>query len=494
MTRCVQEISGKAKSKYSFYSWDRIDGIRVMDLKNGTLTATKATTDEPTDDPIMALDWAESINNMPDDSILFLKDFHHYAKKDAVSRKIRNLVPVFKSKGKVLVIISHLVDIPAELEKEVTVVRFSLPDTDDLRIVLKATCENGGAPYPKDDEPILKAALGMTSFEAENAFAVSLIEKKTFDESIVRREKAAIVKKTGLLEVIETDLSLKDVGGLDALKSWLKVRENCFTEKAHQYGIRPPKGLLLVGVPGTGKTLSAKTIASIWHRPLLRMDVAKMYGQYVGESEGNIRKGLQIAEAVSPCILFLDELEKAFAGAKGDSSGDSGVGKRVFGSFLTWLSDKTSDVFVVATANNVTALPPELLRGGRFEAIFWVDLPDVDQRKEIIKIHLEKVGRKHENYDLDKLARVCKDFTGAEIEVWIREALVIAYSQGKDMGTDHLTELVSGITPIAKLMAADINSSRKWAQDHGVKYASSCKIKEEEPLKRKITLTEGVGG
>jgi ATP-dependent 26S proteasome regulatory subunit len=495
MTCFVKEMQA-SQDEYSFFSWDRIDGIKKRSMAEGILTSQlvvpklKDGEENHLDDPMIGLDWAETA--MKDNSVLFLLDYHHYIKKDAVSRKIRNLLPFFKAKGKVLAVVSHMMDAPAELEKEIAVVRFNLPDKNDLKLILKGLCESAYRtstktpkvnPYPKDEKienSVIESALGLTSIEAENAFSISLIEKNGMDPDIVRREKAATVKKTGFLEVIEnSNTTLADIGGLDNLKDWLVDREDCFSPKARQFGIAPPKGLLLTGVPGSGKSLSAKAVSNIWHRPLLRFDMSKILGAYVGDSESNLRKCLHIASAVAPCVVWIDELEKAFAGAKGDSSGDSGTTKRVFGAFLTWMSEKTEDVFIVATANEVASLPPALLRGGRFDAIFWVDVPDAKQREEIISIHLKKVGRPVAMFDLKALVGASDTFTGAEIEVWVKEALVTAYKAKdkngaplSDLQTKHLLQTSKEITPIARLMAEELEASRAWAKDHGVKYAT----------------------
>lgn len=487
ITTFAKEMS-QAKEEYNLYSWDRVDGVKIRRIENDVLKSAKVEV-EGLDDPLVVLDWAAS-KEMSDDSILFLQDYHHYAKKDSVSRKIRNLIPSFKAKGKVLVIISHTVDIPDEIEKEITVIPFRLPDIKELKNTLKSVCESANAPYPKTgkDLPILQAALGMTSFEAENAFSVSLIENKAFDVGTVNREKAAIVKKTGLLEVVEVKETINDVGGLNNLKAWLTAREDCFSEKAQEFGIAPPKGLLLVGIPGTGKSLSAKCVANLWKRPLLRLDMGKVFGSYVGESESNIRKCLDIAEAVAPCCLWIDELEKSFSGTKGSGSDTHEVSKRVYSTFLTWLQEKTSDVFIVATANDVESLDPALLRGGRLDTIFWVDLPDSKQREEIITIHLAKVGRKPKNFDIKKLAKASEKFTGAEIEVWLKEALVYAFQHGHELCDQDLLDVKGEVTPIATLMAEDIKRSRRWAEERKVKLASIGTEELEPKVARKISL------
>lgn len=324
----------------------------------------------------------------------------------------------------------------------------------------------------------------MTSLEAENAYSLSLREKKRFSPKLIRREKATIVKKTGLLEVIQSDEGIDDIGGLNNLKMWLQAREKCFSKAAEEFGIKPPKGLLLVGVPGTGKSLSAKVVASIFQRALLRLDMGRIFGSYVGESEGNFRKCLQIAEAIAPDTLWIDELEKSFGGAGQD--GQHETGKRVFSTFLTWMEEKTADVFIVATANNVTALPAALLR--RFDTIFWVDIPDtVEQRIEILDIHLRKVGHQDDKLDREKLAKACEGFTGDEIKKWVEAALVRAFQQGQGLTEQAFLDVHKDVTPISTLMKDEIDSSRQWAKSHGVKWAS---VKEEEleksPILKKV--------
>lgn len=492
MTSFAQEIT-QSKNKYSMFSWDSVDGIRSLTVKNNTLGSIKLAPEDDMDttDPMIALSWFE---NQPEYSVLFLKDFHRYINSTEIPlyRKIRNSVPIFKAKPLLLVILAPAIKIPLELEKDTTVISFSLPDKNELRKVLKAVCVSASqgdkiSEYPKDDNALLESALGMTTFEAENAFSISLIETKSFDPAIIRREKAAIVKKTGHMEVMEVNKTGKDIGCLENFKAWLQARVDCFSDAARAFGITPPKGVLLVGVPGTGKSLAAKCSASMMGRPLLRLDMGKIYGSLVGESEANMHRCLKIAEAVAPCVLFIDELEKSFSG-KGEDSHE--VTKRVFASFLTWLQEKTADVFIIATANNVQILPPELLRPGRFDCIFWVDVPDtIEQITEILKIHIRQRGHEKDELDYDSLASLCAGFTGAEIEAWVAEALVHAFQAKRALSQEDFVVTVKDITSITTLMKADIKTAREWAKTHGVKYASIKKMESEKtPGQRKIAL------
>jgi SpoVK/Ycf46/Vps4 family AAA+-type ATPase len=497
LTDYVNQISGikvaDGDLKYETYTWDVADGIRKIGIKDGVLASGEAL-EGTASDPLNPLTWLDE--KAEDNTIMFLKDYNPFLQKEFqdsifLHRKIRNSIGKFRAKGKVLVILSTDVQIPQDLDKEITVLDYKLPTRDDLKIVLKACCEFSEAPYPANDEELIDAALGMTSFEAENAFSISLVESKKYDAAIIRREKSSIVKKTGLLEVINSTYTLDDIGGLELLKDWLRARKDCFSTTAKEFGISPPKGLLMVGVPGGGKSLSAKAVATVWGRPLVRLDMGRIFGSYVGESENNMRRCLDIAEAVSPCILWMDELEKSLSGNKAGMESHETT-RRVFQELLTWMQERTSDVFLVATANSVESLPPELLRAGRIDAIFWVDLPDMVQREEIIKIHLKKRGRNPNMFGgkITELVKVSEGFTGAEIEVWIMESLVRAFSQKhKDLQLDDLLATVLEITPISKLMETDIQNARNWAKNRGTKMASiTHKPKSDNDGKRKMNL------
>lgn len=489
LTSYVADISN-AKEQYNTYAWDIADGIHAATISDGTLMfekesikvkMTTANGEEEVDsnmDPLIPLKWLDE--EAPNNTIVFLRDYTPFLDKsckDAVllSRKIRNLIPKFKAQGKTLVILSPTVAIPNELEKEVSVIEFKLPTRDVLDIVLKGVCESTGKNYPSDTDMIIDSALGMTAFEAENAFCISLIESKKFDPAVIRREKASIVRKSGLLEIVDTsDFSLDDIGGMENVKKWTLLRKDCSSTKAREFGITPAKGLLLVGVPGCGKSLFAKVIAVVRGQVLVRLDMGRIFGSYVGESEANMRKVLTTLEAVSPCVVWLDELEKSMSGNKAGHEGHETT-RRVFQEFLTWMQEKKADCLLVATANSVESLPPELIRPGRIDKMFFVDLPDEVQRAEIFRIHLRKAGRKPDMFDKDmaEIVALSKDFTGAEMEVWVKDSLVTAFSAShKDITLEDLKETVKEITPIIKLMSADIQNARKWAESHGAKPAS----------------------
>jgi SpoVK/Ycf46/Vps4 family AAA+-type ATPase len=291
------------------------------------------------------------------------------------------------------------------------------------------------------------------------------------DVELILEEKRQTIRQTQILDFYPTTADITDIGGLDNLKDWLIRRGGSFSAKARQYGLPYPKGLMLVGIQGTGKSLSAKAIAHHWHLPLLRLDVGRLFGGLVGESESRTRQMVQLAEALAPCVLWIDEIDKAFAGA--DGRGDSGTSSRVFGTFITWMAEKTSPVFVVATANNIQSLPPELLRKGRFDEIFFVGLPSRDERRSIFSVHLTRLRPQAlQSYDLDRLAYETPDFSGAEIEQTLIEAMHIGFSQNRDFTTDDILESASQMVPLARTAQDQIAALQAWAASGKARLAS----------------------
>jgi SpoVK/Ycf46/Vps4 family AAA+-type ATPase len=291
------------------------------------------------------------------------------------------------------------------------------------------------------------------------------------DVELVLEEKRQTIRQTQILDFYPATEKISDIGGLDNLKDWLLRRGGAFSERARAYGLPHPRGLLLVGIQGTGKSLTAKAIAHHWHLPLLRLDVGRLFGGLVGESESRTRQMIQVAEALAPCILWIDEIDKAFAGIGG--KGDAGTTSRVFGTFITWLAEKSSPVFVVATANDIQALPPEMLRKGRFDEIFFVGLPSQEERKAIFTVHLSRL-RPHnlKNYDIDRLAYETPDFSGAEIEQTIVEAMHIGFSQNRDFSIDDILEAASQIVPLARTATEQIQFLQDWAAAGKARLAS----------------------
>jgi len=409
-----------------------------------------------------------AVEELPDNSLVLLKDFHLFLEdgNPVLIRKVKESLRTGKTKGKVLIVSGCRRALPPELEREWIVLEFSLPDKDQLGVVLDNLAASAALPKPDGDgrELLLDAACGLTSIEAENAFALSVVETGGFTAPVIAREKASEVKKSGLLEVCQTVASLADIGGLDLLKGWLLQRKDVFGREARHYGLPHPKGLLIIGIPGTGKSLTAKTTAAVFNRPLLKLDAGRLFGSLVGQSEGNLRSVIATAEAIAPCVLWVDELEKGFSGARSSGASDGGTTSRVLGTFLSWLQDRQAPVFVVATANDITQLPPELLRKGRFDEIFFVDLPNQEEREAIWRIQVAKYGRSEQSFDIDQLARTTDGLTGSEIEQLFIDALHEAFSRRTEPTDLSIAMLLNDAVPLSKLMSEQVEAIRKWAK------------------------------
>ncbi|HJP83187.1 MAG TPA: AAA family ATPase [Fimbriimonadaceae bacterium] len=411
------------------------------------------------------------IHESADFTVFLLKDFHPYMRDNRVVRLLRDLALRLRGKAQTLVIMGPSLSLPTDLEKDITVVDFALPSSEEidkkLSEVTDAVKENKNVDtkLPSlEREIIVKSAQGLTMDEIESVFARSLVEKKKFDVDVVLEEKKQIIRKSGLLEYYPAQNQMSDVGGMELLKEWLAKRTNSFTDKAREFGIPAPKGVLILGVQGCGKSLIAKAIAAHWNLPMLKLDVGRIFGSLVGQSEENIRKAIKVAESVAPCILWADEIEKGFAGASGGAVSDSGTTARVFATFLTWMQEKTAPVFLIATANNVSQLPPEMLRKGRFDEIFFVDLPDKSERKDIFAIHLKKRGRELKKFKLDALADATFGFSGAEIEQVIVGALFVAFDAGRELSQKDLMDEAKVVVPLSRMMEEDIAEIREWAR------------------------------
>jgi SpoVK/Ycf46/Vps4 family AAA+-type ATPase len=365
---------------------------------------------------------------------------------------------------------SPYLDIPLELEKDVIVLDFPLPDLAELGEVLAQQLEQTRTRRTSVEvrEKLLKAALGLTKDEAEKVYRKAFVKagKLTEEEvDVILSEKKQLIRRNGILEYIEEDETLQSVGGLEELKHWLTQRSDAFTERAREYGLPQPKGMLILGVPGCGKSLIAKTTARLWGLPLLRLDMGRVYdGSMVGRSEANLRNALKTAESISPAILFIDELDKAFAGGAGSGDSDGGTSSRIFGSFLTWMQEKTSPVFVMATANRVERLPGEFLRKGRFDEIFFVDLPNPEERQDIFKIHLNKRRPDVDRFELGQLAKVSDGFSGAEIEQAIIAAMYEAFAQDREFTQLDIIAAIKSTLPLSRTMMEQVTALRDWAR------------------------------
>ncbi|HIK10892.1 MAG TPA: AAA family ATPase [Oscillatoriaceae cyanobacterium M33_DOE_052] len=419
-----------------------------------------------------------------ENNIFVLRDLHPILqnpqtdKNAPVIRELRNLARELRRQKRATVILtSHTLAIPSELSEEITALDFPLPDLREINYLIS----NLVAPSRLKvtglaREMLVKACQGLSRTRIQRVLALALAAKQQVDETDIDRvleEKQLSIRQTGILEFFTAKESLKNVGGLENLKQWVKVRSSAFTEEARRYGIPNPKGVLLAGIQGTGKSLCAKTIAREWRLPLLRLDTGRLFGGIVGESESRVRQMIQLVEAISPCVLWIDEIDKAFGNITSGRDGDSGTGRRVFGTLITWMQEKTCPVFIVATANNVGILPAELLRKGRFDEIFFLNLPTEKERMEIFKVHLRRLRPSRlRDFDLPLLGNLARDFSGAEIEQVIVDAMHRAFAQRRDFTTEDIVMAMEETVPLAAIAQDQIAVLKHWAAKSGARTAS----------------------
>ena len=463
----VVAIAGKRQKKV--FEWSYSTGI----VPAGTSIQSQKHRNAATKDPLAALD---QVIEQVEPALFVFKDFHPFLTKNnfAVVRKLKEIALHLKNSFKTILLVSPVMEIPTELEKEITVLNYPLPSREDLSELLdkiiadvaqfkQVVIDLDGA----GRERLLQAALGLTLGEAENVFAKIIVKDQRLsgdDVNEVFAEKQQIIRKSGLLEYYATSESFDHIGGLAVLKDWLGKRAMAFSDEARTFGLPAPKGILMLGVQGCGKSLCAKAVSTQWRLPLLRFDMGRMFGSLVGSSEENVRRAIAVAESVAPAILWVDEIDKAFAGSQGSGATDGGTTARVFGTFLTWLSEKSAPVFVVATANDISQLPPELLRKGRLDEIFFVDLPSRDERQEVFRIHLQKRGRDAGRFDLNALADASPQFSGAEIEEAINSGLYDAFYARAELTTEHVLTALAQTVPLARTMDEQISRLRSWAE------------------------------
>lgn len=440
-------------------AWSSTEGL--VDTQEGRVT--------PCPDPLDALELLDTpFNTDTPRLVVLLRDLQLYLDQNdpQLLRRLKDSLRLAKGNGHTVLLLGCRLKLPPELKHEITVIDYQLPSPAELKVVLDGIIKSAELKRVSkaQRESALQSALGLTTTEAENAFALSIIESKGIDPVIIAREKANTLKQSGLLEVVPATTSLDDIGGLNNLKQWLAGRSGTFQSHARKYGLPAPKGLLIVGLPGTGKSLTAKATAGAFGLPLLRLDMGRVFGGVVGQSEANLRSVIATAEAIAPCVLWIDEIEKGFSGSKSSGSTDGGTSSRVFGSFLSWMQEKEKPVFVVATANDVSQLPPEFLRKGRFDEMFFVDLPDTNERTAIWDIVIGKYGRKPTDYDPVVLSRACEQFTGAEIEAVFVDALHAAFAEDREPVAEDILAALLNTVPLAQLMDGKIASLRHWAK------------------------------
>lgn len=489
----LQQIATRRNKQ--IYTWSVTGGMRKL----GAPGAGPAPRSRGLADPIEALD--QVIENK-EPAIYLLQDFHAFL-RPAIQcnipniRKLREVARALSDSYKTVVICAPCVELAPELEKDVTVYDFPLPQSSEVDGLLRRICkdvgEHSAVQVNLDDagrEALIRAAGGLTLQEAENVFAKSLVHDGTLDGrdvSTVFAEKQQIVRKSGLLEYYEATTELGAVGGLDELKDWLRRRSTAFSRKAQDFGLPAPKGVLLVGVQGCGKSLCAKAVSREWNMPLLRFDVGRVFSSLVGSSESNVRRAIAVAESIAPVVLWVDEIDKAFAGSQGSAGTDGGTTARVMSTLLTWLSEKTNPVFVVATANDISHLPPELLRKGRLDEIFFVDLPTADERQEILRIHIAKRKRDASAFDLVPLAAAADGFSGAEIEQAVISALYDAFSLGRELQTQDVLKSIRETVPLSRTMSERVSDLRSWAEGRA-RFASRASTASAATPKRKLEV------
>ena len=461
----IVELLRREGKKVNYYQWDCVYGL-VQILPDKTEKRI-----ERMQNPLEVLAYILNSKKSGEKNIFVLDDINNHIDRDEVKLMFRKIAEATNNNTHAI-ILSSIYRLPAELEKYITVLQIPLPKRNELGEVLDIVAKQSKVELKTNlRNRLIDAALGMTSMEADLAYCLASVKDGFDDKSpfTVSSEKEQIIRKSGILDYFPKNESLKDVGGMENLKEWLKKRQFAYDKEARDWGLKEPKGLLLLGVPGCGKSLIAKSIASSWNMPLLRLDVGKVFQGIVGSSEDNIRKAIATAEAVAPCVLWIDEIEKGLSGVQSSGATDGGVTSRIFSTILTWMQEKTAPVFVVATANNINQLPPELLRKGRFDEIFFVDLPSQKEKENIFSIHLQKNRQNVSSFALDILAQKAEGFNGAEIEECVKEAMFTAYVESQESNIApklqmiHILDAIKNTVPLSKTMEKQITDLRKFA-------------------------------
>lgn len=460
----IVELLRREGKKVNYYQWDCVYGL-VQILPDKTEKRI-----ERMQNPLEVLAYILNSKKSGEKNIFVLDDINNHIERDEVKLMFRKIAEATNNNTHAI-ILSSIYRLPAELEKYITVLQIPLPKRNELGEVLDIVAKQSKVELKTNlRNRLIDAALGMTSMEADLAYCLASVKDGFDDKSpfTVSSEKEQIIRKSGILDYFPKNESLKDVGGMENLKEWLKKRQLAYDKEARDWGLKEPKGLLLLGVPGCGKSLIAKSIASSWNMPLLRLDVGKVFQGIVGSSEDNIRKAIATAEAVAPCVLWIDEIEKGLSGVQSSGATDGGVTSRIFSTILTWMQEKTAPVFVVATANNINQLPPELLRKGRFDEIFlWIF--QVRKKKRIFFHTFAKNRQNVSSFALDILAQKAEGFNGAEIEECVKEAMFTAYVESQESNIApklqmiHILDAIKNTVPLSKTMEKQITDLRKFA-------------------------------
>lgn len=460
--RLVMEAAASIEQRC--WAWSLVRGLVPLDRREGQMASG-------TNDPTAAL---LHLISLTDRWVAIMADLQRHLDDPKVIRAAREAAEQAHRNGSTLVLLGPAMELPAELQRLAFPFPLTLPDTAFFeklvkrvyREVLADNQQIGHELKREDFTRLTESLIGLTEIEAERIIRQVILEDGRLDArdvDRVRNAKRATIASHGQLEVLPVADNLDSLGGHDRLKDWLRKRRAAMSSKGREFGIEPPRGVLLLGVPGCGKSFCARLVAGEWRRPLLRLDVGGLYNRFIGNTEHNLREALRQADSMAPCVLWIDEIEKAFA-SEGGGDADGGVSQRLFGTMLTWMNDRRSDVFIIATANQVHRLPTELLRKGRFDEIFFIDLPPPEARQRIFEIHLSKRGRLAQSFDIETLAALTEGFSGAEIEQLIVDALHGAFSANEQLATHHVVEAVGRTKPMAVTMAERIASMRQWAE------------------------------
>jgi SpoVK/Ycf46/Vps4 family AAA+-type ATPase len=458
----------KTSLNRSIYSWDFIDGYTNNPNNEGFAKRN----------PVQALELVERLTAQTP-ALFLLKDFNRFLTDVSISRKLKNISRILKLQPKTIIIIGSELNIPKELSDLITILQFQLPVESEINYELERLIQSLNIEIDQQIlESLTRACQGLSLERIRRVLSKIIATYKTIDENSIKlllNEKKQIISQTEILEYWSVDETISKIGGVDNLKNWLKKRQTSFGVQASTYGLPTPRGLLLVGIQGTGKSLTAKAIANEWQLPLLKLDVGKLFGGIVGESESRLRRMIEVAETISPCILWIDEIDKAFN--NNSSTGDSGTSNRVLATFISWLSEKTKPVFVVATANNVDILPLEIIRKGRFDEIFFLDLPQKQEREQIFKIHIQEFRpNRWELFDYSKLAQLSEAFSGAEIRQSIIEAMYHAFYEKREFTTEDICLALTQLIPLSQLENNQTLKLKNWAVSGRIRLASSKSI------------------
>lgn len=455
----------KTNLNRSIYSWDFVDGYTNNPNNEGFGKRN----------PLQALELVERLNSETP-ALFLLKDFNRFLTDLSISRKLRNISRILKLQPKTIIIIGSDLTIPKELQELVTVLQFQLPLEEEINQELTRLIQSLNIQIDAElFENLTRACQGLSLERIRRVLSKIIATYKTINANsiaILLSEKKQIISQTEILEYCSVNEKIANLGGLNNLKDWLNKRKTAFSIQASNYGLPTPRGLLLVGIQGTGKSLTAKAIANDWQLPLLKLDVGKLFGGIVGESESRLRQMINVAETISPCILWIDEIDKAFTNT--ESRGDSGTSNRILATFISWLSEKTKPVFVISTANNIDLLPLEIIRKGRFDEIFFLDLPKLDEREEIFKIHLQEFRpNSWKSFDIQKLAQLSESFSGAEIRQSIIEGMYQAFYEKREVTTEDISFALKEFVPLANLESKQMTKLQNWAASGQIRLASS---------------------